>query len=130
MSAKFDESLTQVEIPAFADIIGDWKSVDSLPDVSHGCSQPTTIWGDARSLQSCSQPERFLPAAKPDDDVVSTVPIDRSLPCHQHVSSSTDRQISPKKARNRNANHLSAVEQLQLTQYIHPRDRVRGGKPR
>ena len=99
--------------------------VSSFSDVPHGRSQPTTMWGDVRSLQFCPHPYRFAHAVKP-DAVVSAAPIDRPIPWHQPASSSSGRQISAKRTISRKAKHLSAAEQLQLAQNIHPRDRVRG----
>ena len=121
---KFDEDLKQVGRPTFADIIDDWASFSSFSAASQGHSQPTTLWNDSRSLQSCSDPDRFAHAAKP-DDVASTAPIDRSIPCRIHTSTVSDQLMIPKKTSGRKANHLSVVEKLRLTQYIHPRGRER-----
>ena len=105
MCVKFESNLAQVKSPTFTYIIDDWASFASFPDASRGSSQPTTIWDDVRSLQSCPQSDRLISSVK-HTDVLHTVPVDRSIPRHQPLSSPGDHLVAPTKSKNRKAKHI------------------------
>ena len=121
---KVESSLPKVTRNSFADIVDEWKSFTSFSDVPHGFPHPTTLWGDVRSFQSCSQSDRSRLAVD-HNGVFPTAPIDLSIPCHQPMTSPNDQLCVPKKSNSRKAKHLSVEGQLQHTQNIHPRDRIR-----